>query len=136
MDSWYATMKIIKEMEKAEKVYYCPLKSNRFVSESPNDSYLRVDTLTWTETELETGKMIHIKKFPAVHQVKLFRLAASTHRTDHIVTNDLSQNNAQATKEESALRWKIEQFHREAKQVTGLEGLPVSQPACPTKRVH
>ena len=45
----------------------------------------------------------------------------STQRTDYIITNDMSQDSAQATKRESALRWKIEQFHREAKQVTGLE---------------
>jgi hypothetical protein len=122
MDSWYATMKIIKEIEKAEKIYYCPLKSNRQVSENPDQSYQRVDALPWTEAELETGKTIHMKKFPAGHQVKLFRLAVSTHRTDYVVTNDLSQNDTQATKQESALRWKIEQFHREAKQVTGLEG--------------
>jgi hypothetical protein len=122
MDSWYATMKIIKEIEKAEKIYYCPLKSNRQVSENRNQPYQRVDALSWTEAELETGKTIHIKKFPAGHRVKLFRLAVSTHRTDYVVTNDLSQNDTQATKQENALRWKIEQFHREAKQVTGLEG--------------
>jgi hypothetical protein len=122
MDRWYAAMKIIKEIEKAEKFYYCPLKSNRQVSEHLAQPYQRVDALPWTAAELETGKTIHLKKFPAGHHVKLFRLAVSTHRTDYVVTNDLSQNDAQATKKESALRWKIEQFHREAKQVTGLEG--------------
>ena len=38
-----------------------------------------------------------------------------------MVTNDHSQDSADATRKESAIRWKIEQFHREAKQVTGLE---------------
>jgi hypothetical protein len=122
MDSWYAAMKIIKAIECAEKLYYCPLKRNRQVSENPSQPYQRVETLPWTEAELASGKTIHMKKFPAGHQVKLFRLAVSTHRTDYVVTNDLTQNDTQATKEESALRWKIEQFHREAKQVTGLEG--------------
>ena len=122
MDSWYAAMKVIKEIEKAQKIYYCPLKANRQVSENPAQPYQRVDTLTWSTEETEIGKTIHMKKFPAGHQVKLFRLAVSTHRTDYVITNDMSQNDAQATKTESALRWKIEQFHREAKQVTGLEG--------------
>jgi len=54
--------------------------------------------------------------------VKLFRLALSTQRTDYIVTNDLAQDSAQTTQEVCGLRWKIEQFHREAKQTTGMEG--------------
>jgi len=121
MDSWYATMKVMKAIEKADKIYYCPLKSNRQVSESPDEAYQRVDSLTWTDEELEMGKMVHLKKFPKGHQVKLFRLALSTQRTDYVVTNDPSQDSTDATRQESAIRWKIEQFHREAKQVTGLE---------------
>lgn len=121
MDSWYATMKIMKTIEKAGKIYYCPLKSNRQVTQSSDESYQRVDSLTWSEAELETGKMVHLKKFPNGHQLKLFRIALSTQRTDYVVTNDHSQVSADATREESAIRWKIEQFHREAKQVTGLE---------------
>lgn len=121
MDSWYATMKVIKAIEKAEKSYYCPVKKNRLVSESQETGYQRVEQLEWSEEALEQGKTVHLKKFPAGHQVKLFRIVVSTHRTEHILTNDMSQDSSQATKNESALRWKIEQFHREAKQVTGLE---------------
>jgi len=121
MDSWYATMKVMKAIEKAEKVYYCPLKSNRQVTQNPDDLYSRVDALTWNEEEIETGKMVHLKKFPKGHQVKLFRIELSTQRTEHVVTNDHSQDSANATRQESAIRWKIEQFHREAKQITGLQ---------------
>lgn len=121
MDSWYATMKVMKAIEKADKIYYCPVKANRQVTESPDEAYQRVDSLAWTNAELESGKMVHLKKFPKGHQVKLFRIALSTQRTDYVVTNDLSQDSTDATREESAIRWKIEQFHREAKQVTGLE---------------
>ena len=121
MDSWYATMKIMKVIEKAGKIYYCPLKSNRQVSQNPDEAYCRVDSLTWTDEELQTGKVVHLKKFPENHQLKLFRIAVSTRRTDYVVTNDPSQASTDATHDESAIRWKIEQFHREAKQVTGLE---------------
>jgi len=121
MDSWYATMKVMKAIEKADKIYYCPLKANRQVTENPDEAYQRVDALTWTEAEDASGKMVHLKKFPKGHQVKLFRIVLSTQRTDYVVTNDLSQNSTDATRQESAIRWKIEQFHREAKQVTGLE---------------
>jgi hypothetical protein len=121
MDSWYATMNVMKAIEKSGKIYYCPLKSNRQVTQSPEDPYLRVDSLTWSEDELKTGKMVHLKKFPKGHQLKLFRIVLSAQRTDYVVTNDHSQDSADATRQESAIRWKIEQFHREAKQVTGLE---------------
>lgn len=70
---------------------------------------------------MKTGKMVHLKKFPKGHQLKLFRIVLSSQRTDYVVTNDFSQDSADATQEEIAIRWKIEQFHREAKQVTGLE---------------
>ena len=121
MDSWYATMKIIKMIEKAEKIYYCPLKSNRQVTEKETDEYARVDSLKWSEPDLKHGKSIHLKKFPKGHLVKLFRIVVSTHRTEYVITNDLSQDSADGTRQESAIRWKIEQFHREAKQVTGIE---------------
>jgi len=121
MDSWYATMRVMKAIEKAGKIYYCPLKSNRQVTQEPDDPYRRVDSLTWSDEELQAGKTVHLKKFPSGHQVKLFRIELSTQRTEYVVTNDLSQDSTDATRQESAIRWKIEQFHREAKQVTGLE---------------
>lgn len=121
MDSWYATMKVMKAIEKANKIYYCPLKSNRQVTQKPAEPYNRVDSLTWSGAEIEAGKMVHLKKFPKGHQLKLFRIELSTQRTEYVVTNDHSQDSSDATRQESAIRWKIEQFHREAKQVTGLE---------------
>ena len=121
MDSWYATMKIMKGIEKVNKIYYCPLKSNRQVSCSPDDPYSRVDSLTWSEDEAASGKMVHLNKFPKGHQHKLFRLVLSSQRMDYVVTNDHSQDSTNDTHKECAIRWKIEQFHRETKQVTGLE---------------
>jgi hypothetical protein len=51
----------------------------------------------------------------------MFRVAVSTNRTDYIVTNDLTQSDTDEAQKVSARRWKIEQFHREAKQITGIE---------------
>jgi len=64
---------------------------------------------------------LKIKGFPNAYKVKLFRVAVSTHRTDWVVTNDLSQDSLDATQEACGMRWKIEQFHREIKQLTGIE---------------
>jgi hypothetical protein len=123
MDSWYAERKLMLHIERLKKVYYCPLKDNRQVDETGGErGYQRVDSLTWTEREAQHGKLLHIKDFPKGHQVKLFRLVLSTKRTDFIATNDFAQDSTQATQEVCGLRWKIEQFHRETKQTTGIEG--------------
>ena len=45
----------------------------------------------------------------------------STHRTDYIVTDDITQNLLSDAEQICAWRWKIERFHREVKQLTGLE---------------
>lgn len=123
MDSWYAERKLMLHIERLNKVYYCPLKDNRQVDETGGErGYQRVDSLTWNEHETQHGKLLHIKDFPKGHQVKLFRLVLSTKRTDFIATNDLAQDSTQATQDVCGLRWKIEQFHRETKQTTGIEG--------------
>lgn len=123
MDSWYAERKLMLHIERLHKVYYCPLKDNRQVDETGGErGYQRVDSLTWTEPETQQGKLVHLKTFPKGHQVKLFRLVLSPKRTDYIATNDFTQNSTQATQEVCGLRWKIEQFHREGKQTTGIEG--------------
>jgi Transposase DDE domain len=122
MDSWYAERKLMLHIERLGKVYYCPLKTNRLVDETAGQQpYQRVDSLEWSVGEQEHGKLIHIKAFPKDHQVKLFRLVLSTERTDFIATNDVAQESAQDTQDVCALRWKVEQFHRETKQLTGIE---------------
>ena len=120
VDAWYASMKVMKAIEALDKVYYAPLKRNRLVSLSVDSGYQRVETLTWTDTQATEGQLAHIKKFPRGHQVKVFRLASDSGRTEYIATNDLSQDDTKATREKCRLRWKIEQLHRELKQTTGI----------------
>ena len=128
MDSWYATKEIMLFIEDLKKIYYCPLKDNRQVDDSGAVlPYRRVDGLQWSDPEKEHGKIVKLKGFPKDHKVKLFRVVLSTQRTDYIVTNDFAQDNAQAVQKVCGLRWKIEQFHRETKQLTGLEGCQCRQ---------
>jgi len=123
MDSWYASREVMRHVEKLDKVYFCPIKKNRKVDETEGaKSHCRAEDLYWSGAEEKSGKTVHIKNFPKGHRVKLFRLVVSTNRTDYIVTNQLDQDSADDTQEVCAVRWKIEQFHREAKQVTGIEG--------------
>jgi phenylpropionate dioxygenase-like ring-hydroxylating dioxygenase large terminal subunit len=122
MDTWYATKDLMLFIESLAKTYYCPLKDNRQVDDSHGQQpYRRVDALDWDYEALTHGKRIKIKGFPKDHKVHLFRVEVSTHRTDFVVTNDLTQDSTEATQEACGFRWKIEQLHREGKQVTGLE---------------
>jgi hypothetical protein len=109
-------------IDSLHKIYYCPLKDNRQVDDSGGEEpYRRVDELAWTNHEWTHGKLIKIKGFPKDCKVKLFRVAVATHRTDWVVTNDLAQDSDTAVQEVCGMRWKIEQFHRELKQTTGIE---------------
>lgn len=42
-------------------------------------------------------------------------------RTEWIVTNDSARDSVQEARKARLLRWKIEEFHRESKQLTGIE---------------
>ncbi len=123
MDSWYATRPLMLHIERAGKLFYCPLKDNRLVNEGGADHihYQRVDSLEWRAEEQLQGKRVHVKDFPRGHRLQLFRLVLSTERTDYVVTNDAAQHSTDETQQVCAIRWKIEQLHREAKQITGLE---------------
>lgn len=122
MDTWYATKDLMMLIDAMGKTFYCPLKSNRQVDDSGGEHpYQRVDTLDWSKEELKQGKKIKIKGFAKDYKVKLFRVVLSSERTEWIVTNDLSQDSTQETQEVRGVRWKIEEFHREAKQLTGIE---------------
>ena len=90
--------------------------------------YQRVDSLEWTEAEKQHGKVIKIKGFPADHKVKVFRVVLSTKRTDYVVTNEMAQNNAEVVQDVCGFRWKVEQFHRETKQLTGSKVVSVAKP--------
>ncbi len=133
MDSWYATKEIMLSIEKYEKIYYCPLKDNRQIDDSNATlPYRRVDALEWTEMEKQKAKVVKIKGFPGRHKVKLFRVVLSTQRTDYVVTNDMAQDDTQAVQKVCSFRWKVEQFYRETKQLTGfgMVSMPQSQ-NCP-----
>ncbi|MBM3237772.1 transposase [Candidatus Poribacteria bacterium] len=122
MDTWYASKDLLLFIESLHKKYYCPLKDNRLVDDTGSARpYRRLDTLEWRADEVAHGKIIKIKGFPKEHKVRRFRVEVSTHRTEWVVTNDLSQDSTEAAQQACGFRWNIEQLHREGKQVTGLE---------------
>ena len=121
MDAWYATTQLMTRLHRAGKLFYCPVKKNRLVDDSGGERPSQaVETLSWTRAEETTGKTIKLNKLSSTIKLKLFRVIISTDRTDYIVTNDLTQSDTAATQQESGQRWKVEQFHREEKQLTGI----------------
>ena len=126
MDSWYAVNELMIHIADLGKIYYCPVKSNRLVDDTGNpnggrQAYRAVSRLEWDQETLDQGKLIKIKGFPGSTKVKLFCVQVSTNRTDYVVTNDITQNSAEGVRKACAIRWKIEEFHRELKQTTGIE---------------
>ncbi|NEO94480.1 MAG: hypothetical protein F6K56_31550 [Moorea sp. SIO3G5] len=91
MDSWYATQRLMALIDNWGKFYYFPLKKNRLVDETGGkQKYQRIDQLSWSELDIQQGKLIKIKKFPSDKKVKLFRVTISTNRTEYMATNELS----------------------------------------------
>ena len=122
MDSWYATTHLFKWLTDKHKIFYCPLKSNRLVDDSGGERpYEPIGCLAWSDQDVAQGKTVKVKTMPKDSKLKRFRVLVSTHRTDYLVTNELAQDDTAAAETESGVRWTIEQFHREAKQLTGLE---------------
>ncbi|WP_028997063.1 IS701 family transposase [Azohydromonas australica] len=122
MDSWYATKELMKHIHASDKLFYCPLKSNRKVDDSGGEEpYKAVSELQWTSEQAAHGKLVKVHGFPGDFKLKLFRVAVENSRTEWIVTNDFSQNSTDGTREMCAVRWKIEQYHREVKQTLGIE---------------
>jgi len=122
MDTWYAATWLRLYLEKLATIDSCPMKDTRQTTESgePGD-YHRGDSLTWTPEEQAHGKRVHLKGFPKGHHLQLFRLRLSPKRTDDVVTNDRAQDSVEAVQEACGFRWKLEEFHRETKHVTGIE---------------
>jgi DDE superfamily endonuclease len=122
MDSWYATNELFKYAIGEQKIFYCPIKSNRKVDDSGGkEPYKQVFDTAFTNDEVKHGKLVKVFKMPMDTYFKLFRVLVSTTRTDYIVTNDIAQNSTDAAENQCSIRWNVEQLHREEKQLTGIQ---------------
>ncbi len=113
------------KIHRSKRLFYCPIKGNRSVSEVKPEqkySYQAAETLAWSLDELDLGKVLHLREFPQGLDVKLFRIADSSDGTELIVSNDDSPSlEAEAVRQAQGFRWKLEQFHRELKAITGVD---------------
>lgn len=108
-------------------VFVAPVKANRRVSVSKESGYVALEQLPWTNEQLRFGQSIKLKELP--FRVQLFKVVSCTGDVDGLITNrqpqdgDNSQSsvNAQTVRNESRVRWQIEQLHGELKQLVGSE---------------
>jgi len=114
------------------KLFICSIKSNRLFSPDVTERHglhvrKPVKDLDWEKPRADgslpslVGFHGRLKGLPKKRLLKLFRIVVSTDKTEYIVTNDVAINSADDAQKESAIRWKIEEFHRELKQLTGIE---------------
>ena len=147
-DSWYASVDNLKMIHRLGMVFVSTLKNNRLVSTSKeqyqvskeqttgkggkNKGYVHLDTLDWNVDTLRNGRLIKLQEMPFL--VRLFKLVATNGDIEWVITNrGLDQDDpdtdgdAQArltsddVQDENAVRWQIEQLHRELKQLVGTE---------------
>lgn len=119
-DSWYGAWQNLKLVNTLGLIFYTTLKNNRLVSLSKEDGYVHLDAIDWTEQRLLQGVTVKLKKIP--FNVKLFKLVTTNGDIDWVITNDLDDHlTTPVVKVTNDLRWKVETFHRELKQLTGSE---------------
>ena len=119
-DAWYASKENLKYIHRKQRFFVTTLKSNRLVSLSKDTGYQHLDTIVWTQETLHTGILVKLKEVP--FQVRLFKIVATNGDIDWVITNDLdSYLNSQIIQQEHGVGWKIEELHRELKQLTGIE---------------
>ena len=119
-DSWYSSWKNLKLVNRLSLTFYTTLKNNRLVSLSKEGGYIHLDEIEWTEERLKNGIFVKLKKVP--FKVKLFKVVAKNGDIDWLITNDLDETvTTQVAQEVDDLRWQVEEFHRELKQLTGSE---------------
>ena len=122
MDTWYANKQLMFFIHRLGKKFYCPIAKNRLAYVGEADTKFKpVSELNWNEDELRYGRDIQLRFMPSELPLKLFQITVSKNRTDYVLTNDTSQSCSNDTQKVCAVRWYIEQFHRELKQLTGVE---------------
>jgi len=119
-DSWYASVDNLKLIVRLNHFFVTTLKDNRLVSLSPEDGYIHLQDIDWTSERLVQGVSIKLKEIP--FRVQLFKVVAPNGDIEWVITNHPEGTfTTSAIQDENAVRWQIEQLHRELKQLTGTQ---------------
>jgi len=119
-DSWYASVANLKYIHRQGRIFYTTLKSNRLISLSKETGYIHLQDIDWTPERLKNGVRVKLKEVP--FYVKLFKVVAKNGDVDWVITNDPAVDlTTDIVRGQNAVRWDVECFHRELKQLTGIE---------------
>ena len=119
-DSWYASVDNLKYIHRQDRIFYTTLKSNRLVSITKEEGYIHLQDIEWTKERLTTGLSVKLKEVP--FRVQLFKVVAKNGDIDWVITNDPNPNlTTTIVRGQNDVRWDVECFHRELKQLTGIE---------------
>ena len=119
-DAWYASAENLKLIHRRRWTFFTTLKSNRLVSLSKEGGYLHLDEIEWTADRLEHGVIVKLKEVP--FKVRLFKVVATNGDIDWVITNDLDETvTTHVAQDANAVRWQVEELHRDFKQLTGSE---------------
>ena len=108
MDAWYSSMDNLKAIRSMSWIWVMGLKKNRKVNRGETLEKLHIP---------DEGLKIHLRGYG---WITVFRFVAKNGRTDYIGTN---MENPSRDRIETIIkaRWKIEVYHRELNQTSGLE---------------
>ncbi len=119
-DSWYASVANLKYIHRKDRIFYTTLKSNRLISITKEEGYIHLQDIDWTPERLEKGISVKLKDLPFL--VKLFKIVATDGDIDWVITNDPATDlTTTVVRGRNDVRWDVESFHREIKQLTGIE---------------
>jgi len=133
-DSWYASVDNLKLLQRLNLTFITTLKANRLVSvwkdkdkdkNKDKTQWVHLDELAWDSQTLQWGLLVKLKELPFA--VRLFKLVAPNGDIEWVMTNGshtsqetpTSALTAHDVKTKNAVRWHIEQYHRELKQLVG-----------------
>lgn len=120
-DSWYGSVDNLKYIHRQQRLFVTTLKSNRKVSLSKAEGYVHLTDIDWTPARQRFGVTIHLKDVP--FPIQLFKIAVTHDDIDWVITNEVAQSSltTDVLRARCDVRWQIEQFHREVKQLVGTE---------------
>lgn len=134
IDAGYTCKKIMQYIVRKNKLFYGVMPKSRKVGVAASNgdestkgklTWKHVSELGWIDNTLEGeeirlhGKLVYVDFLPKDTPLKLF-LVTAKHRTEYLVTNQVGVETTADAKKVGGFRWKIEQFHREVKQLTGV----------------
>lgn len=119
MDSFYSSVNNLKSFHRFGLLFVSQLKSNRLVSLTKEGGYIHMQDLNWTKDALHFGISVKLKELP--FRLQLFKVVAPNGDIDWVVTNHPEPVTSEVVQKENNVRWKIEEMHRELKQLTGIE---------------